>query len=153
MSEKKKTIESFLEHQYCLLQVNPAVPGTVLPDHLAKEITVTLKVSHFFAGYVSVDEDKVMTLLTFGATPTECTIPLKAIWAVISDLGDLAVWEEDAPHPMLVAMIKEKHGAPPQAKPTPKAVPSLKVASETPQPQSSDKEEKRERPNFLKRVK
>lgn len=135
------------------MHLNPAIPGTVLPVIYKKEKTVTLKLSHYFPGYVEVSENFVTTELRFDGEPFLCSLPMKGIWAATSDLGDLAIWEEDAPDPSYIGLLKEATGK--AAAPAPRVAPKLAVASEITVERREEKKdgEKKERPNFLKRVK
>ena len=172
--DTKLLLEELLGDDHCLIHVNPTVPGVLLPDHLRKEPTVSMKLSHYFAGRVVLREDKVEAELRFGSTPFACLIPYAAIWAATSVTGELTVWEKRALHSSLPRMLRDSMGTPPPA-PAKKPKPSVALAaapklapsvdsSEVDSNESSQetasnttplKEEtgEKKRPSFLKRIK
>jgi hypothetical protein len=164
--DTKLLLEELLADDHCLIHVNPTFPGTTVPDHLRKEPTVTMKLSHYFAGRVVLRETSVEAELRFGPSPFACIVPYEAIWAASSVTGELTVWEKRALHPSLPRMLKESLGAtsttPPQAAPiknSPKlahAKPELTSVSESPSIPSEDIDKnsvEKKRPSFLKRIK
>ncbi len=106
-----------LADDHCLIHLNPTADGVVIPDHLRKEPTVSLKLSHYFAGSVQLREDRVEAELRFGATAFSCVFPYASIWAVSSVDGHLTVWEDRALHPSFPQMLRDSFAA---------SVPSIK---------------------------
>lgn len=137
----KTLIEELLQDEYCLAHINPLVAGVVLPDHLKKEPTVTVKLSHYFAGVVSLGSSTVEAELRFGSSPVVCTFPYKAIWAVTSIDGKHTIWESRASNPILASLLKSESSDSSQP-----------VIIEVKESKESSKD-KKDRPSFLKRVK
>lgn len=137
METPRELIEELLKDDHCLVHINAATKGVTLPDHLAKNPTVTLKLSYYFAGTLLMNESDITVELRFGGIPFTCTIPYTAIWAVTSAGGFHTTFDEKAPHPSYPALLKKDQ----------------KTKPEKPLTVLPKKKEKKERPNFLKRVK
>ena len=136
-------IEVLLKDEYCLVHVNTMSSGVVLPEHLMKTPSVTLKLSYSFAGVVTVSETGVLAELRFGGVPFACVIPFKAIWAATSDAGINSVWEQNAPIEQLPALLRA--GAEQLTQKEPADIDTAIKEPESPTGKA--------RPNFLKRVK
>jgi hypothetical protein len=155
--DTKLLLEELLGDDHCLIHVNPSYPGVIIPDHLRKEPTVTMKLSHFFAGRVVLRENRVEAELRFGASPFACIVPYEAIWAASSVTGALTIWEQRALHPSLPRMLKESvgmdvspaHVAPAVAKAHKAELSSVPGKETGPVAAEGDKK----RPSFLKRIK
>ena len=153
LPDTKLLIDHLLGDEYCLIHVNPTVSGVVVPDNLRKEPTVTMKLSHYFAGSVFLRDDRIEADLRFGSLPFNCQIPYEAVWAVSSMGGELTIWEDRALHASLAKMLRESMPAASQA---PAARPQLKqVVSDhiSGIPEESAAIGEKKRPSFLKRVK
>lgn len=148
MENQVELIEFLLEGDHCAIHINPAFPGTIVPDNLKASPTVTLTISYHFAGSLEVTADKIVTTLIFNGSPFTCTIPMGAIWGVTSEYGVHTTWDDKAPHPMLPVMLKKDQKE--QKEPV-----QLKAVTE-PASKKEKKEKtstKKERPDFLKRIK
>ena len=143
MENQFATIEKLLKDDHCIIHINPAYPGTILPDVLKKNPNVTLKISYHFAGALHVNEQEIVAVLLFNNSPFTCTIPMHAVWGVTSEYGVHTTWDEYAPHPMMPLTLKKNQKE--QKVPTPISTKAVKKEKE--------KVSKKERPDFLKRVK
>lgn len=108
MSTVREVLDTLLLEGYCMVHINPLFPGVVLPGHLRKNPTVTLKLSHHFAGIVSVTDSEIAAELIFGGSPFTCIIPIDAVWGVTSSSGVHTTWDDKAPDPVLLQMLKGK---------------------------------------------
>lgn len=99
--EKYETINRLLQEEYVVVHVDGALSGVVLPPHLAKSHSVTLKLSRFFRGGIEIFGDKIVTNLLFDNEYFECSLPFEAIWGVTSVKGSNIVWPESAPQEIL----------------------------------------------------
>ncbi len=97
ISEKHTTLTRFLEQEYVLLHVNPAIPGLVLPEHLLRNPTVTLKLSHWFQGAMEIESEKVTANLLFNGTYFNCVIPYRCVWGMTSTSGESNMWPDALP--------------------------------------------------------
>jgi stringent starvation protein B len=141
--ETKEALIDYLEDDHCLIHVNTTYPGVILPQHAKKEMTITLKLSYYFAGSVALRDDLVEAELRFGAAPFNCLIPYESIWAITSVAGVHKIWDKRSPSMALPILLRGGVVDDDEKSNDPKK-----------QPQSSEKsEDKKERPSFLKRVK
>ena len=94
---KLDTLKEFLKQEYVLVHLNPKCEDVVIPEHLAADASVTLKLSRYFRGNMDVTEERVEAELLFGGTYFTCVIPLKAIWSCTSEDGNNPIWIQSAP--------------------------------------------------------
>ena len=94
---KLDTLKEFLKQEYVLVHLNPKCKDVVIPDHLAADASVTLKLSRYFRGTMDVTEERVEAELLFGGSYFTCVIPLDAIWSCTSEDGDNPIWIQSAP--------------------------------------------------------
>jgi hypothetical protein len=113
--EKFTLLNKLLFDEYMIVQVNPAVAGVILPDHLKKESTITLKLSKLFSGGMEITPEKIEANLSFNKQYFCCVIPLDAIWGAVSIKNEVTVWPESAP----LDQLKGTNIAPPD-----KAIPA-----------------------------
>lgn len=113
--EKHDTVNRFLFDEYVLVHLTPSSAGVVLPDHLASQPMVTLKLSKLFRGSMSVEADKVVAELLFGGTYHTCVIPFEAIWGVTTVKGKNIIWPESAPAEVIKSLAERKDTVPEEA--------------------------------------
>ena len=135
---KKEVICRFLEGDHALAHVNPAAKGVQLPPHLAGEVTVTLKLSHLFRGYLEIGDDQIVADLLFSGRYFTCVVPFEALWGCSNEKGESIVWSEAAT-PEIMKQIAATPFNPQKKSP---------VASGKKKPGSN-----RPKPSYLKRIK
>ena len=135
--EKKKAFESGLRGEYVLAHINTANTdeGLCLPEHLLKDPTVTLKLSHLFTRPLEITDVFIKTELRFGHDYLACVIPWKNIWGMTTEVGQNIVWPLDAPEDVLTKLqlnttaevqAKNKNSSTPEAPPKAPAPSPLK---------------------------
>ena len=96
-ADQKTTVEQLLQDEQVLVHINPVYPGVSIPGHLSGNKTVTLRLSRYFKGELTTDDEKITAELLFGSTYITCVIPWLSIWGASSLQGDEYVWREAAP--------------------------------------------------------
>ena len=107
-SEQKTTIEKLLNDEQVLVHINPQSQGVIIPNHLFDNRTVTLRLSRFFKGALSTDEEKISAELLFGQDYFSCQIPWNSIWGASSIRGEEFIWAESAPDEILEMVLAHK---------------------------------------------
>jgi hypothetical protein len=135
-ADQKTIVEQLLNDEQVLVHINPNCPGVSIPGHLAESKTVTLRLSRYFKGELTTDDEKITADLLFGSTYITCVIPWISIWGASSLQGDEYVWREAAPEE-IVHLLKNHadHERPKKA------------------PQSATSKPTRSTPGHLRRVK
>jgi len=105
--EKKDTLERMLEDEHALAHIAPQVPGVELPEHLRGGPTVTLKLSRYFRGHLTISDSTVESELLFGERYFTCKIPFVAIWGMTSMRGQFLMWPESAPAEVLATLEQQ----------------------------------------------
>jgi hypothetical protein len=119
--DQRTTIEKLLNDEQVLVHINPQRPGVELPNHLADNRSVTLRLSRYFKGELITDEEKVTAELLFGSQYSTCVLPWDSIWGASSISGDEFVWASSAPDEILHMVLNQQYGRstpPPQRRPT-----------------------------------
>lgn len=155
---KKETISRYLIDEYVLIHVKPEITGVIIPEHLTDQPSVTLKISKFFQGILSLLEEQIETELKFSGTYFKCVIPYSAVWGMTTLKGESIVWPEDAPAGIGLAIEDDQTKSPSKpmlkAAPTPQAAMQMDYDSEElPSEPQNKKEDKPARENHLKRIK
>jgi hypothetical protein len=144
-NQTKQLLDYLLQDDHCIVHLNTRSEGMVLPEVAKKEISVSLKLSHLFAGIVALRDTHVEAELRFGSFPFQCIIPYKGIWAVTSIIGTHTIWEHRAPNPALPILLKASSAD------SQESTNALQPQKTDPDPSSEGA--KKERPSFLRRVK
>jgi len=105
-ADQKTIVERLLNDEQVLVHINPGFSGVSIPAHLAENKTVTLRLSRYFKGELTTDEDRITADLLFGSAYITCTIPWLSIWGASSIHGDEYVWREAAPEE-IVHLLKD----------------------------------------------
>ena len=103
---KQAVIERLLNFEYILAFINAEVPGVVLPEHVVKEPTITLKLSFHFEGKMEILPDRVEAVLRFKGQYFSCVLPMDSIWGISTPKGSNYFWMECAPASVLSTMQK-----------------------------------------------
>lgn len=107
-ADQKTTIERLLNDEQVLVHINPETPGVVLPEHLMESRTVTLRLSRFFKGALSLSTGGVIAELLFGPNYFTCVLPWSCIWGASSIRGQEYVWAESAPDEILTMFLAQR---------------------------------------------
>ena len=107
-SDQKRTIEKLLNDEQVLVHINPQCQGVMIPNYLFENRTVTLRLSRFFKGALSTDDDKISAELLFGQDYFSCQIPWSSIWGASSIRGEEYIWAEAAPEEILEMVLSHK---------------------------------------------
>jgi hypothetical protein len=107
-ADQKTTIERLLDDEQVLVHINPSAPGVSIPSHLCENRTVTLRLSRFFKGDLTIDDSKVTAELLFGPEYFTCVLPWEAIWGASSIRGQEFIWAEAAPDEILQMFLAQR---------------------------------------------
>jgi len=107
-ADQKTTIERLLDDEQVLVHINPSAPGVSIPTHLSENRTVTLRLSRFFKGDLTIDDHKVTAELLFGPEYFTCVLPWEAIWGASSIRGQEFIWAEAAPDEILQMFLAQR---------------------------------------------
>lgn len=107
-TDQKTTIERLLDDEQVLVHINPATPGVTIPTHLSENRTVTLRLSRFFKGDLTIDDHKVTAELLFGPDYFTCVLPWDSIWGASSIRGQEFIWAEAAPDEILQMFLAQR---------------------------------------------
>jgi hypothetical protein len=110
VKDQRTTIERLLNDEQVLVHVNPQRPGVLLPEHLADNRTVTLRLSRYFKGELVTDEERVTAELLFGSQYCTCVLPWDCIWGASSITGEEFVWASAAPEEIM-HMVMSHHSS------------------------------------------
>jgi stringent starvation protein B len=113
MTQKEKTItevrqalEKALEDQEVFIHLNGGVEDVSLPEQLAGNPNVTLKISHYYRGPLTISENEVHADLLFPEGPHTCIVPIEHIWGITQMSGESRFWPEHAPREILEQMVR-----------------------------------------------
>lgn len=106
--EKRDKIEELTKEEFAMVHVRSDIEGVALPANLIKERSVALKISHYFANPLFINDNSLEIELLFNNIPFNCKVPYQAIWACTSFSGDHYFWEEDLPEDLLQLMADVK---------------------------------------------
>jgi hypothetical protein len=104
--EKFEALNRLLNDEYCVVHVDSAAPGLIVPTHLYRGQSVTLKLSKLFRGGIELMNDRIVCNLLFDKQYFECTIPLVSVWGVTSAKGSNIVWPQSAPQEILKNLVE-----------------------------------------------
>jgi len=107
-ADQKTTIERLLDDEQVLVHINPSAPGVSIPTHLSENRTVTLRLSRFFKGDLTIDDHKVTAELLFCPEYFTCVLPWEAIWGASSIRGQEFIWAEAAPDEILQMFLAQR---------------------------------------------
>ena len=123
--EKFKIIDELLTQEHVLVHINTRSEGVVIPAHLTKQNTVTLKLSRMFRRPVEITEAEITADLLFNGSYFQCVIPWAGIWGATSAEGEGRVWPDDIPEDLVAEILA------PTAKSPQHSPPHLAVAQTT----------------------
>ena len=106
--DQKTTIERLLADEQVLVHINPSQPGVVIPEYLMANRTVTLRLSRFFRGQLTTNDEQIKAELLFGPNYFECCIPWNSIWGATSVREEEFVWTEVTP-PEILHLVLSQH--------------------------------------------
>jgi hypothetical protein len=107
-ANQQTTVERLLNDEQVLVHINPAFNGVVIPPYLMDNRTVTLRLSRFFKGRLSTDDNKITAELLFGSEYFTCVIPWGSIWGASSVRGEEYVWTDSTPPDILHLVLTQE---------------------------------------------
>jgi hypothetical protein len=110
-ADQKTTIERLLADEQVLVHINPSQPGVVIPPYLMDNRTVTLRLSRFFKGKLSTNDQEISAELLFGPEYFVCIIPWNSIWGASSVRGEEFVWTEVTPPEILHLVLAQEENS------------------------------------------
>jgi hypothetical protein len=107
-ANQKTTITRLLNDEQVLVHINPAFPGVTIPEYLMDNRTVTLRLSRYFKGRLSTNENQITAELLFGPSYFVCSVPWGSIWGASSVRGEEFVWSEATPPDILDLVLSQE---------------------------------------------
>ncbi len=107
-ANQETTISRLLNDEQVLVHINPAFPGVTVPEYLMDNRTVTLRLSRYFKGRLSTNENQITAELLFGPNYFVCSIPWGSIWGASSVRGEEFVWTEATPPDILDLVLSQE---------------------------------------------
>ena len=106
-AEKFKNLNKFLDSEdYVLVHLDPKNKDLYVPDHLAGDPSITLKLSRYFRGNLELNSDTISAELLFGGEYFTCVIPYDCIWGCTSESGENIIWPESTPEEVLRSILE-----------------------------------------------
>ncbi len=102
------TISRLLNDEQVLVHINPNFPGVTIPEYLMDNRSVTLRLSRYFRGRLSTNENQITAELLFGPNYFVCEIPWGSIWGASSVRGEEFVWSEATPPDILHLVLSQE---------------------------------------------
>ncbi|MGA1192219.1 MAG: hypothetical protein ACO3XO_08065 [Bdellovibrionota bacterium] len=149
ITEVRKALEKALEDQEVFIHVDGGVEAVSLPEQLAGNPNVTLKISHYYRGPLTISENEVHADLLFPEGPHTCIVPIEHIWGITQMSGESRFWPEHAPREILEQMVrgvaaeeesKSKETIPAKREEVPKQMTSLTRIDNPEKPSTSGKD-------------
>jgi hypothetical protein len=142
--QKLKAFTQALEDDYAFAHINTRNSKLLkLPEQLLNQPSVTLKLSFFFHGAVSLERQGVVANLRFGEDYFECIIPWESVWGLTNTKGENLTWPDAIPQELLEPENNNTHEAKSKGK---------NLAKPSPAKKSSKAPATKKRPQ-LKRIK
>ena len=104
--EVKDALERALEDQEVFIHLNGEAEGVSLPETLAGNSNVTLKLSYHYRGPLTISDSLVSADLLFPEGAHTCEVPIEHIWGITRISGESMFWPEHAPRQVLEEMIR-----------------------------------------------
>lgn len=117
---KFETLQALLKQGHVLAHVDPSISGTVLPQSVKKNPSVSLKLDYAFRGNLELNDKQVLAELLFAGTYFSCVLPLEAIWAATDQTGKNHLWPNTPAQQILATLLQAvstQSASPPQQKP------------------------------------
>ncbi len=110
-SEKRKKFEELMEQEFVLVHLDARRDGVSVPESLADNASLTLKLSQAFQGETTVEDDSVTSYLKFDGEYHECILPWDAVWGFTASDNQQAIWPEDLPKEVMLQIAKQQFKA------------------------------------------
>lgn len=142
---KLELFDRLMQQEHILLHIDARRPGVSVPDNLASQNALSLKLSYAFQGETLRDDKQISSYLKFDGEYFNCIIPWTAVWGMSAADGKQTIWPEDVPKEILLKTIRAKWA---------ELANKLtgKKSTETPSKEPTNKNKKKEA-THLKRVK
>lgn len=103
--EKQGALNKLLDGEFVLVHLNTTVEGLIIPDNLKDNETITLKLSRWFRGAMTVEDDRIIAELLFDDSYFTCIIPFSAIWGLTGEKGENLLWPDAIPPEVLKKVL------------------------------------------------
>ncbi|MCB0358849.1 MAG: hypothetical protein KDD44_04415 [Bdellovibrionales bacterium] len=108
---KRDKFDEFWSGDHILVHLDARHDDVRVPEHLGGESALTLKLSAFFQGEITHDEQQIVAYLKFGGAYEKCVIPWEAVWGMTSDKQEQVIWPEDLPREVVLKIAREQFAA------------------------------------------
>ena len=105
-SEKLEKFEALMQQGLVYVRLDARQTGVEVPEHLADDPALTLKLSYAFQGETTHDETAITTYLKFSGQYQRCVLPWSAIWGMNGEDSKQTLWPEDIPKELVFKMLK-----------------------------------------------
>ena len=106
VQELRLALERALEDKEVFVHLNGQAEEVSLPMQLMGSPNVTLKLSHYYRGPLTISETEVQAELLFPEGAHTCVVPIKHIWGITQMSGESRFWPEHAPREILEEMVR-----------------------------------------------
>lgn len=96
---------------HVLVHLNSCVKSCIVPEHLADNPGLTLKLSYLFQGDTTHDDEAITTYLKFSGNYQKCVLPWSCIWGMTGDKGEQRTWPKDIPKELFFQAAKQQLSA------------------------------------------
>lgn len=110
---KRDVLSFLLEEGWVYLHLDPRIEGVLVPDHLRSQPSLILQIGYDMPVPVSdldLSEQTLRATLSFSHMPFCCSLPWKAIFAMVAQDGRALLWPSDLPEEILNSDASEVHG-------------------------------------------
>lgn len=106
--EKIECFEEYMKGDHALVHLDARKPGVELPNEHHGNPALTLKLSYFFRGETTHDNQKIESFLKFHGEYCRCILPWSAVWGITSSNGENQLWPQDMPKELLAQAARAK---------------------------------------------
>lgn len=106
--QKRRCFERWMKADHVLVHLNANSEGVSVPAHLSGNPSLTLKLSYYFQGETTNDEQGITSYLRFNGQYACCIIPWGSVWGMTSSSGENRIWPEDLPREVKLQMARGK---------------------------------------------
>lgn len=106
--EKLALFTTWFEGEHVLVHLDSRREAVLVPDQLAKNHSLTLKLSRRFQGQTDFNDDEIRAHLKFDGVYRECVLPWDAIWGMTSAESEQRIWTDDLPTEVISTLAMTK---------------------------------------------
>lgn len=109
--EKKAKFEELMQDEFVLVHLDARDEKVIVPESLAGNPSLTLKMSYAFQGQILHDDEQITAYLKFAGVYVECVIPWSTVWGMTSSDQQQAIWPEDLPKEVMIDIARQQFSA------------------------------------------